>query len=350
MNTYQIENMAVPYREEKVHMDRIAFYAENPRIYSQFADTASRTQESIQQKLGRMEHVRALRALIERDKSVNEPLLCAEVAGDSDLYDYYDFIVLEGNSRLAALRLEKSDRLPPVDLLPCKIFDFANFTNAKRDSFIFSLLSRIHITGKKGWIPYEEAGYVHRRFTAQSVPISQIAKEIGKSKQSVDDHLEAFKLMQEANGDPKNWSYYYEYVKTMRSHRKEHANLDKIVLPKIPKGFNTAQDMRKGLKAIFGNNGNKRVVKKFINEEVNFHEAWEITKEAGRTNPYLRKLFEFQKMLHAHEIEIRELLKSDEDKKKTEFYLKKISTRINHLLSPSTVKAQPARSTVTEAR
>ena len=45
---FKLRKKEVPYEETQVPVGQLAFYPENPRIYSQFAGSGDRTQENIQ--------------------------------------------------------------------------------------------------------------------------------------------------------------------------------------------------------------------------------------------------------------------------------------------------------------
>ena len=67
----------VPYEDVSVPVKRLAFYPQNPRIYSRFTGTTDRTQKTIQSLLAGMENVKELRSQIDRDGQVNEPLFAS---------------------------------------------------------------------------------------------------------------------------------------------------------------------------------------------------------------------------------------------------------------------------------
>ena len=54
----KLRKKEVPYEEIQAPVGQLAFYPENPRIYSQFAGSGDRTQENIQVKLEGMDHVK----------------------------------------------------------------------------------------------------------------------------------------------------------------------------------------------------------------------------------------------------------------------------------------------------
>ena len=110
----KLRKKEVPYAELQVPVGQLAFYPENPRIYSQFAASGDRTQENIQAKLEAMDHVKELRSQIDRDGQVNEPLFCITVSPESELHGQYEYRVLEGNSRLAAVTDEQEGLSAPA--------------------------------------------------------------------------------------------------------------------------------------------------------------------------------------------------------------------------------------------
>ena len=163
---WMISKKEIPYEESMVEWENLAFYTENPRIYSQFAAANERTQDAIQAKLETMDHVKELRARIDSDGQVNEAVFCMAVPSYSDLHGHYKFLVLEGNSRLAALRMEKKGSLPPTHM-PCNILDFSAYEEEEIEGLIFSLLGNFHITGRTEWKTYENSAYLYRRYKIQ---------------------------------------------------------------------------------------------------------------------------------------------------------------------------------------
>ena len=217
-------------------MGQLAFYPENPRIYSQFAGSGDRTQENIQAKLKGMDHVKELRSQIDRDGQMNEALFCILVSHGSELHGRYEYQVLEGNSRLAALRMNKKGSLPPPRVA-CNVLDFSAYSEQETESLIFTLLGGFHITGKTDWRSYENAAYIHRRFKNQEVPIEDIAKEISSlSLAKVRQMLNAFQMMIDAVDDnTSRWSYYEAYASSakLKNHRDNIPGLDDRVVSLI---------------------------------------------------------------------------------------------------------------------
>ena len=328
MGQLMLQKKPVPYAEKDVQFSRLAFYPENPRIYSRFAGEADRTQEGIQKTLEEMEHVRSLRVQIDRDGQVNEPLYCVEIDHESSLHGEYDYQVLEGNSRLAALKMHKRGALPPASV-PCWILDFSGYTERERETLIFSLLGQFHITGKADWNKYENAAYIHRRHKNQGVTIEDIAKEIGKSTRTVRTLVEAFELMIGAEDRQQNhWSYYETLAGNaqLKKHRANIPELEKRVINLIKEDkFQSAQKMRDSLPDILSSRRARRI---FLDEEEEdpFGEALAVAEMTGDTNKTLKQIKRFRVLLGENTTsnQIRSLLRAEATKGQTEYELNHI--------------------------
>lgn len=83
--------------EELLNQCELLFYEENPRVYSILRSNGTTpTQKDIETKMKSMEHVKQLRLSIEQNGGLIDPLIVVKRNGD--------FVVLEGNSRLAAIK------------------------------------------------------------------------------------------------------------------------------------------------------------------------------------------------------------------------------------------------------
>ena len=334
----KLRKKVIPYKEMRVSVKQLAFYPENPRIYSQFAGSGDRTQDNIQLKLEAMEHVRELRSQIDKDGQVNEPLFCMPISSESELYGRYDYQVLEGNSRLAALRMPKKSSLPPTHV-PCNVLDFTAYSQQETESLIFSLLGQFHIIGKTDWRSYENAAYIYRRFNGHGVPAEDIAKEISSlTPTKVRQMVDAFQMMIDASdGNTSNWSYYEAYVSSnkLKTPRKNIPNLDDRVISLIKANmFPRALDMRDKLPDILRNKRARRI---FLDEEETdpFGEALAVANISGDTDATFKRLRRFRTDLATTQTktQIGKLLRSDSSKSRTEYELKQISKSISQMLS-----------------
>ena len=327
----------IPYEEVSLPFGKLAFYPENPRIYSQFAGSNDRTQESIQKKLEVMDHVKDLRVQIDRDGQVNEPLFCMKTPPSSDLALKYPFQVLEGNSRLAAVRMEKKGTLPPPSV-PCNILDFSEYSAQETESLIFSLLGQFHIKGKTDWRSYENGAYIHRRFNDHRVPDDQIAKELGISAAKVRQMVRAFKFMIDAQDqDSRHWSYY-EVLASSTKLRNQCAKIphlhERIVDLIKSDEFPRALDMRDKLPDILKNQSARRI---FLDEGESepFREALAVAELSGDTDATYKKLRRFRTDIANVQTkrQINKLLANDSTSGKTEYELDKIARTVNQILN-----------------
>ena len=334
----KLRKKEVPYEEMQVLVGQLAFYPENPRIYSQFAGSGDRTQDNIQAKLEAMDHVKELRSQIDRDGQVNEPLFCIPVSPESELHGQYEYQVLEGNSRLAALRMNKKGSLPPARV-DCNVLDFSAYNGQETESLIFSLLGGFHITGKTDWRSYENAAYIYRRFKNQEVPIEDIAKEIPSlSVAKVRQMVNAFQMMIDAGDDnTSRWSYYEAYASSakLKSPRQNIPGLDDRVVSLIKEDkFPRALDMRDKLPDILRNQRARRI---FLDDEEPepFKEALAVADISGDTDAAFKRLQRFRNDLANNQTrgQIGKLLRSDSSRSRTEYELNQIVKLANQLLN-----------------
>ena len=334
---FKIRKKEVPYEEIQAPVPQLAFYPENPRIYSQFAGSVDRTQENIQAKLEAMDHVRELRTQIDRDGQVNEPLFCVPIASESELYGQFKYQVLEGNSRLAALRMSKKGSLPPTHVA-CNVFDFSAYGDQETEGLIFSLLGQFHIIGKTNWRSYENGAYIYRRFSNHKVQVEDIAKEIGLSASKVRQMVNAFGMMIEAGDDnTTRWSYYEAYASStkLKNQRENIPELHGRIVELIKSDkFPRALDMRDKLPDILRNKRAKRI---FFDEDEPepFREALAVADISGDTDAIFKRLRRFRNDLATSETrkQIHKLLRGYSSRSRTEYELNQIVKAANQLLS-----------------
>ena len=334
----KLRKKEVPYEETHALVGQLAFYPENPRIYSQFAGSGDRTQENIQAKLEGMDHVKELRSQIDRDGQVNEALFCIPVSHGSELHGRYEYQVLEGNSRLAALRMNKKGTLPPPRVA-CNVLDFSAYSEQETESLIFTLLGGFHITGKTDWRSYENAAYIYRRFKNQEVPIEDIAKEISSlSLAKVRQMVSAFQMMIDVGDDnTSRWSYYEAYASSakLKNHRENIPGLDDRVVSLIKEDkFPRALDMRDKLPDILRNQRARKILLD-ENEPEPFEEALAVADISGDTDAAFKRLQRFRNELATSQTrgQIAKLLRSDSSKSRTEYELNQIVKFANQLLN-----------------
>ena len=309
----QVRSGYVPHQE-------LRFYSENPRIYSQVWQDHDEepSQEVIFRHLSRMEHVRdVLIPSIRHNGGLIEPVLVRQG------------VVLEGNSRLAAYRLlfgEDKERwkLIRVRLLP----------NSITESQVFSLLGEFHIVGKKDWAPYEQAGYLWRRFNKHQMTEDELKAECGLGKARIRHlvHVYGF-MLQHGELDPARWSYYDELFtgRKFSEARELYPTFDQVIAEKVKSGeIKRAVDLRDDLPLIV-RAGNK-VLKKFVDGRLDFEEAIDDAKARGAGNVTKKRLEDFRRWFGEDEREEDVAGATGEEGKALKFLLQKIRDRADGLL------------------
>ncbi|MFM4852054.1 ParB N-terminal domain-containing protein [Aeromonas caviae] len=183
--------MANKQNIEFLSLTQLCFDPENPRFSRLFGDEAQ-PEHAVVERMIKNENVQELMGSIgEQDYFDGEPLL---VSNNND----GTYIVVEGNRRLAALKLLSGafgdDPLPSItsirntakfkpESIPCIVFE------QRRD--ILRYLGYRHITGAKRWDSLSKARYLNqlRNEFFSEVPqeemLRSIAKEIGSRKDYV---------------------------------------------------------------------------------------------------------------------------------------------------------------------
>ena len=275
----------VQVRSGSLPIHDLRFYPENPRIYSlvQRPDVEP-SQDEIFSRLRGLDHVKQLIQSIRANGGLTDPMLVRDG----------DYVVLEGNSRLAAYReLARNDAIAwgkaKVRLLPSNI----------SEKLVFALLGEYHIIGRKDWAPYEQAGYLYRRNVTHEVSASTMAEEMGLSKRRVNHLINTYRFMVE-HGETSiaRWSYYDEYLKSniVARSRRENPELDDIVVKKIKsREIPTAVDVRNKLvKLLDIAKVGPEPTKILMSGDRTFDRAFESAHDRGVDNMWLRRFRRFR--------------------------------------------------------
>lgn len=304
----------------------LKFYPENPRIYSEVwqSEDDPPTQEVIFHVLAKADHVRdGLVPSIRLNGGLIEPILVR------------DNIVLEGNSRLAAYRvlthqdggtkwLNIRARVLPSDV---------------SESEVFSLLGEYHMVGKKDWLPFEQAGYLFRRFKHHGIEPEALALEVGLTKARVVHLVRVYDYML-ANNErvAAKWSYYDELLKSraFAEAAKTYPEFLKVVTEKIKDGdIARAVDLRDQLPLIVKAGG--KTLRRFVEGKFCFADAVDDAKRRGAGNYHAKKLKDFRTW--ASDATAEEFAAMSEDElSNIRYELNKIQTRIGQLIRYATKK------------
>lgn len=320
--TITIGKKEIAVKEGLMPHTQLKFFPENPRIYSIITGTGKlHSQDDIEQKLIDMEHVKQLVTSIRDNGGLTDPVIVRDG----------DFVVLEGNSRLAAYRaLSKFDPIKwgklKVKLLPKDI----------AEDQVFTLLGQYHIIGRKDWQPYEQAGYLYRRNKTHRIDPSDIAREIGLPVQTIRHYIEVYDFMlRHSDTDVKHWSFYDEYLKTraFQSARKADPGIDAIVVKKVKKNeIPRAIDIREKMQPIFVSGGS--ILRGFLEKDSSLEDAYERASARGIDNVWYKRLHKFREFLVSDEAKGSFAEMDNAHLKKCKFELKKIKTAIDELMSP----------------
>ena len=300
----------------------LEFYPENPRIYSIVCtETVEPSQKVIQEKLTELEHVKQLVQSIKENGGLIDPLIVRQ--------NDERFIVLEGNSRLAAYRLlSQKDPITWANVKCCIL------PKEVTEDQIFALLGEYHIVGKKDWAPFEQAGYLYRRYKNHGISADTMGKELGLTTRKVNQLIAVYTFMVE-NGeeDVQRWSYYDEYLKNQKVARERKLNpeIDDVIVEKVRSGeIARAVDMRDKVGKIFEAGG--KTLKKFIETPGSIDNAFEGVEARGFTNNLYRTLNRFRQQISEPDLKKEIFSMHYNHIKKCEFELDKIHKAVGKLL------------------
>jgi hypothetical protein len=304
---------------------QLRFFPENPRIYSQVWRSGDEepTQADIYQVLAKSEHVREhLVESIKHNGGLMEPIL---VRKD---------VVLEGNSRLAAYRLLSDQAKTDDEKEKWQLIRVRILPDGVSDSEVFSLLGEFHIVGKKDWAPYEQAGYLWRRFKHHSVSEDVLKDELGLSKQKIRHLIHVYGFMVENDErDPARWSYYDELHKIRKfdEARQLYPNFDQVILEKIrAEEIGRAVDLRDDLPLVVG--AGSKILKKFMDGRLDFTSAVAEAKAKGAGNATMKRLDDFRRWLADDERDEDIQSATTEERGGIKFNLTKMRDRADQLL------------------
>lgn len=280
----------VPTTTQFLPHQKLRFFADNPRVYSIVrADGRVPTQDEIERQLGELDHVKELREDIKRNGGLLEPLI---VRGGT-------MEVLEGNSRLAAYRQLAAKDPIKWGMVKCTVLP----VNVA-ESLVFALLGQFHIKGKKDWAPYEQAGFLYRRFTIHHVSADILAAELGMSTKMVNHLISTYQFMVDnEETDISHWSHYDEYLKSnkIKKARQAHPEMDSLVVKYIKEGtIERAMDLRDQLPIVCGA---PAMLKKFASGKLALEEAFERAVDAGADSVPYRKAAAFRRWITGEEID-----------------------------------------------
>lgn len=311
--------------EVQLNQCELLFYEENPRVYSALrADRSTPTQEVIEEKMTSMDHVKQLRLSIEQNGGLIDPLMVVKRNNE--------YVVLEGNSRLAAYRLLAAK--DPVKwqkvracILPEEIID----------GDIFTLLGQYHLVGRKDWSVFEQAAYLHRQKESTGIATDILAKNVGLTKGKVDAYLKVYSFMLEHDDlRPDRWSYYEEYLKNrgINKYRETHPQMDEVFVKQVKtEQIKQAMDVRTVLGEIAKakDKTSTKIMQDIIQENISIYDGHEKFKATGKASNGYQRIKRFHDLIDDDDFQ-KSLLLEATSNKSIAFELKKIQKAVNKLI------------------
>ena len=292
--TMTIAGSEIPFVRCYLPQADLRFYSENPRIHSiVYTSDEEPSQSYIEEVLTQKEHVKQLVQSIKANGGLIDPVLVRDG----------DYVVLEGNSRLAAYRLlARGDAIRwgrvRCHLLPKDI----------SDATVFSLLCQYHVIGRTDWAPYEQAGILWRRHTRDGMSTGDLSREMGGlSAKKIRHMIDVYDFMA-SHGDRniQHWSYYDEYLKSRAiQHRREQLPvLDEVVVDSVRCGkIGKAEDIRDKLAKVAAvpDKTGTRLVNRFIENPDSLDTCFERARSRDSATLVISKLERFRKYLRESE-------------------------------------------------
>lgn len=313
-----ISGTRINVRIEELPVSQLKFYEENPRVYTILrSNGGTPSQDEIEEHMLSMEHVKTLRQSI-KEVGLIDPLIVRDG----------DFVVLEGNSRLAAYRKLVKENPIKWGKVKCKILP-----KDIEQSTVLTILGQYHIVGRKDWSPFEQAGFLVRGLEATKVKIEEFAKSLGLSTANAKKCVEVYEYMKEQNDlNPARWSYYEEFLKNraIKNIVKEQPELEEKVVEDIKAGkIHEASDIRKlGDIAKSKSKSGKKALSQYKEGKITLEKAYEHVKETGALDEDLLRMTRFKEFINDFDLEDKSCDISEDLKNKLLYEIKVIMKRL----------------------
>lgn len=320
-DTLKIGKKEYPVKICSLKQADLKFYEENPRVYSSLnSPLGAPSQEEIEEHMKTMEHVKQLKLSIESNGGLIDPLIVRDG----------DYVVLEGNSRLAAYRLLCEKDPVTWGYVRCKILP-ADIS----ETAIFNLLGQYHIIGRKDWEPFEQANYLYRRHKETKIPIEAMASELGITKSRAEKMIEVITFMVKNDDlNKKHWSHYEEYLKNagIKKYRETNGDIDDTIVGQIKEGkIREASDIRKlGDVAKVNDKQSKKIMAEVASGNLDIYEAYSEVKDSGKLDDVVKKLKRFRNDINDESFE-KQIMFSIDTSTQAEFEISKIIKRLEKI-------------------
>lgn len=199
-NTTPIGGRRVPYRDDVIDTVELQFWEANPRVYAAVRGVPGWDKaDSIQ----RQQLIGECMESQESTRNVLEGLRLHEGQQEPLIVDLRGNVVIEGNSRLAALRILAREDPGKWGAAICRCYN--DVTEEER----FALLAEMHVIGKTGWSPYAKAATYWRQHHKLKWDLPKIARVNRTNVAKVKTELATVDLMAKENElNERKYSWY----------------------------------------------------------------------------------------------------------------------------------------------
>lgn len=271
----RISGEMVPFKKGVLLHSDLRYWVKNPRIYSiVHATDVPLEQDEIELELQKCDHVKQLIRDIKHHKGLITPVFVLDKK----------FEVIEGNSRLAAIRALAAKQPTQFGKMECIVFP-ADIN----EKLIYSFLNQEHIQGKHQWSPYEQAGVIYR-LVSGGMGMEALCDELGISKRKAKSMFDIYDFMVQHKEDkPSRYSYYEVYLTNRKAKqlRGVEPNLDTRIVKEIQDAKVTAQEFRAMLPLVLDHPKERN---RFISGKSSILGAYEQLEKTGKTENLVIKL------------------------------------------------------------
>jgi len=191
-----------------------------------------------------------------------EQIITAGVVYEPLVIDH-DYVVLEGNRRLVAIRILKNEiEDGKIDDFPMGKFDTVKCRKLPKDvtpQTTDLYLASIHVRGKKPWKLFNRAKHIYRLNRAHGMSYDLLASHLGMGKVTIQRSILIYKLVLDYSRrfpDDSEWFHKYTYYeelfkrKDLTEFRNDQSNLDNFSKWIHDEKFHDHRDVRKLYKVL----------------------------------------------------------------------------------------------------